>query len=131
MSNQLHPENFPKIVARCSLDTQYEAWILDNASVSINDPEGTPCMLNPERAYNLLTFSTNTGTCSTQQSISLVNCQNGQSRMRYKDSAANHTPGLTQRTYQSGHMRAGQTMSNERSNHRHGNLRRETRRAIL
>jgi hypothetical protein len=56
MSNQLHSENLPKIVARCSLDTQYEAWILDNASVSINDPEGTPFMLNPERAYNLLVF---------------------------------------------------------------------------
>ncbi len=56
MSNQLHPENLPKIVARCSLDTQYEAWILDNASVSMNDPEGTPFMLNPERAYNLLDF---------------------------------------------------------------------------
>lgn len=56
MSNQLHPENLPKIVARCSLDIQYEAWILDNASVSINDPEGTAFMLNPERVYNLLDF---------------------------------------------------------------------------
>src|SRR6266852_616351 len=101
MSNQLHPENLPKIVARCSLDTQYEAWILDNASVSMNDPEGTPFMLNPERAFNLLDFlyrhrdllhsavhKPGEWSRSTQQSISLVNCQNGQSRMRDKNSAA-------------------------------------------
>ena len=56
MANQLHPENLPKIVARYSLDTQYEVWILDNASVTINDPEGTAFLLNPERAYNLLDF---------------------------------------------------------------------------
>ena len=29
---------------------------MDNASVSMNDPEGTPFMLNPERAFNLLDF---------------------------------------------------------------------------
>ena len=56
MSNQLPPENLPKIVARCNLDTQYEAWILDNASVAMNEPEGTAFMLNPEQAYNLLDF---------------------------------------------------------------------------
>ena len=75
----------------------------------------------PDACHSAGGCDPDTGTCSTQQSISLVNCQNGQSRMRYKNSAANNTPGLTQRTYQSGYMRAGQTMSNERSNH-YGNL---------
>jgi hypothetical protein len=121
MSNQLHPENLPIIVARCSLDTQYEAWILDNASVSINDPEGTPFMLNPERAFNLLDFLYRHRDLLHSAVHQPGELPEWAKQDEYKNSAANNTPGLTQRTYQSGYMRAGQTMSNERSNH-YGNL---------